>query len=187
MSEIQIEQVRVDDLMPHSRNARTHELWQIAQISSSIKAYGFVNPVLIDAEGTIIAGHGRVQAAIRLEMETVPCIRLGHLTETEARALMLADNRLAENAGWDQEMLKLELGELRGMGVDLAGIGWTDVDLAGIGLGVETGGAGQGDPLPPSEPPKLFVVVQCRDTVDQRELFERLSGEGLPCKMKMES
>lgn len=141
-SVLEIEHVPIEDLMPHVRNSRLHPLWQIAQISASISEFGFVNPCLIDEQGTIIAGHGRVQAALKLDMKTVPCIRLVGLSEIDKRRFLLIDNRLTENGGWDQEMLKLELGELRGEGVDLAGLGWSEIDLAGIGIGAEpqTGG-----------------------------------------------
>ena len=96
-----IETLAVDSLNPYARNSRTHSDAQIAQIAASVREYGFTNPVLIDADGGIIAGHGRVMAARALGMADVPCIRLAHLTDAQKRAYIIADNRLALNAGWD--------------------------------------------------------------------------------------
>ena len=107
------------DLIPYARNSRTHDENQVAQIAGSIKEFGFTNPVLIDAENGIIAGHGRVMAAQRLKMKEVPCIVLGHLTEAQRRAYIIADNKLALNAGWDEELLALELSDLREMDFNL--------------------------------------------------------------------
>lgn len=114
-----IEHWKIDKLIPYARNSRTHSEEQVAQIAASIKEFGFTNPVLIDQDGGIIAGHGRVQAARRLDLKEVPCLRLGHLTKTQARALVIADNRIALNAGWDNEMLALEFAELGDLGFDL--------------------------------------------------------------------
>jgi ParB-like chromosome segregation protein Spo0J len=96
-------------LRPYPGNARTHSPKQIKQISSSIKTFGFNNPVLVDDDDQIIAGHGRVEAAKLLNMKTVPTVRLSHLSESEKKAYILADNRLAEKAGWDNEVLAIEL------------------------------------------------------------------------------
>lgn len=110
---MQIEQIKTSDLLPYARNSRTHSDAQIAQIAASIKEFGFTNPVLIDNENQIIAGHGRVMASLKLKMKEVPCIRLGYLTEIQKRAYVIADNKLALNAGWDDELLALEIGELK--------------------------------------------------------------------------
>ena len=128
---LQIQQTPVDKLLPYARNARTHSDGQVAQIAASIKEFGFCNPVLIDGDGGIIAGHGRVLAARKLGMAEVPTITLGHLTDTQRRAYILADNKLALNAGWDEELLKLELDELRAAGVDLDLIGFDAGDITG--------------------------------------------------------
>jgi hypothetical protein len=116
---MKIEQLPTADLIPYARNSRTHTDFQVAQIASSIREFGFTNPVLIDAENGIIAGHGRVMAASKLGLAKVPCIRLAHLTETQKRAYIIADNKLALNAGWDEEMLALELADLRELDFDL--------------------------------------------------------------------
>jgi ParB-like chromosome segregation protein Spo0J len=104
-----IENLPIDQLRPWPRNARTHSRKQIKQIAESIRHFGFTNPVLIDGENSILAGHGRVEAARQLGMTSVPCLRVDHLSPAEKRAYVLADNKLALNAGWDEELLALEL------------------------------------------------------------------------------
>jgi len=126
-----IEHLKTSDLIPYARNAKKHDASQVAKLAGSIREFGFNNPVLIDKDNGIIAGHGRVLAAQSLGLETVPCIRLGHLTDTQRRAYILADNRLAEiGGGWDEEMLKLELADLAALDVDVAEIGFGAEDLA---------------------------------------------------------
>ena len=119
-----IEQVSIDALIPYARNSRTHSDAQVAQIAASIREFGFTNPVLIDAEGGIIAGHGRTMAARKLDLKTVPCIRLSDLTEAQKKAYIIADNKLALNAGWDDAMLKVELEDLASLDFDLSLLGW---------------------------------------------------------------
>ena len=109
MPELTIKYRPIGELIPYARNARTHSEAQIAQIAGSIREFGFTNPVLIGADSGIIAGHGRVLAAGTLGMTQVPTIELAHLSATQRRALILADNKLALNAGWDPELLRLEL------------------------------------------------------------------------------
>ena len=99
-------------LRPYPRNARTHSRKQLRQIADSIREFGFTNPVLIDEAGMILAGHGRVEAARSLGLTEVPCLRLDHMNEKQKRAYILADNKLAQNAGWDEELLAAELGAL---------------------------------------------------------------------------
>ncbi len=119
-----IEQIKTSKLIPYARNTRTHSDAQVAQIAGSIREFGFTNPVLIDAENGIIAGHGRVLAAGKLGMDKVPCIRLSHLTDTQRRAYIIADNKLALNSGWDEAMLGLELSDLREADFNLGLIGF---------------------------------------------------------------
>jgi len=122
---MKIETLSTASLIPYARNAKKHDASQVAKLAGSIREFGFNNPVLIDKDNGIIAGHGRIMAAQSLGLETVPCIRLGHLTDTQRRAYILADNRLAEiGGGWDEEMLKLELADLRELD--------TDFDLMGF-------------------------------------------------------
>jgi len=126
----QIEHLLVSSLIPYARNSRTHSDEQVSQIAGSIREFGFTNPVLIDADGTIIAGHGRVMAAKKLGLETVPCIRLGHLTPSQVRAYVIADNKLALNAGWDDQMLRSELESLQDDGFNMDLTGFSDEELA---------------------------------------------------------
>jgi len=128
---MKIENLPTNKLVPYARNAKTHPPAQVARIAGSIKEFGFCNPVLVDKDNGIIAGHGRVLAAQKLGLATVPCIRLGHLTDAQRRAYILADNRLSETdgSGWDLEMLKLELADLGELDVDLEGIGFDESDF----------------------------------------------------------
>jgi 16S rRNA G966 N2-methylase RsmD len=126
---LQIERVAVSALIPYARNSRTHSDEQVAQIAASIREFGFTNPVLIDADSGIIAGHGRVMAARKLGMDAVPCLRLGHLSDTQKRAYVIADNKLALNAGWDNEMLRVEFAELKDLDYDLDLTGFTGDEI----------------------------------------------------------
>jgi len=133
-----IETIAVDLLIPYARNSRTHSDEQVAQIAASIREFGFTNPVLIDGEDGIIAGHGRVLGARKLGLADVPCIRLAHLTEMQRRAYIIADNKIALNAGWDSEMLALELNDLNMSDFDLSFIGFEANELnVAMGLGVD--------------------------------------------------
>lgn len=123
---MQIETLAVDALIPYARNSRTHSDAQVAQIAASIREFGFTNPVLIDADGGIIAGHGRVMAARQLGLAEVPCLRLPHLTEAQKRAYIIADNAIALNSGWDDDLLKAELKWLDRAGVEFDTLGLTD-------------------------------------------------------------
>ena len=125
-----IEQISIDALIPYARNSRTHSDAQVAQIAASIREFGFTNPVLIDKDGGIIAGHGRVLGARKLGLAEVPCIRLAHLTDTQKRAYIIADNKLALNAGWDEELLQLELADLHGANFDMDLLGFDAADLS---------------------------------------------------------
>jgi hypothetical protein len=124
-----IEYINVDKLSAYETNSRTHSDDQIKQIADSIKEFGFTNPVLIDQDGTIIAGHGRVQAAKKIRMDEVPCIRLSHLTEAQRKAYVIADNKLALNAGWDDDLLKSEIEALQMMDFDIDLLGFDQNEL----------------------------------------------------------
>lgn len=124
-----IEHIAIDALIPYARNARTHSEAQVAQLAAAIREFGWTNPVLVDESGGIIAGHGRVLAARSMGMMSVPCIRLAHLNETQKRALVLADNKIAENAGWDEQLLAIELQDLSAMGYDMLLTGFSDQDI----------------------------------------------------------
>lgn len=122
----------INDLIPYIRNARTHSESQIAQIAASIKEFGFLSPILIAEDNTILAGHGRLAAARKLGLKQVPCVKESHLTETQRRAYIIADNKLSLNAGWDDEMLAIELSELQGADFELELLGFDESELASI-------------------------------------------------------
>ena len=126
---LQVEYRRTESLIPYARNARTHSEAQIAQIAASIREFGFTNPVLVDGRWGIIAGHGRVMAARKLDMEEVPVIELAHLSEAQKRAYILADNKLALNAGWDEELLAIEIADLDNMDFDLSLTGFDATEI----------------------------------------------------------
>lgn len=172
MTDLVIKTRLVSDLLPYARNARTHSDEQVAQIAASIREFGWTNPILVDGHNGIIAGHGRVLAARKLGILEVPTIELAHLTDTQRRAYILADNRLAENAGWDQSMLALELEDLRLEGFDL--------DLTGFDAGAIESIFEQ--PAPDFQPgteedqgkldqlePKLVKCPHCGQEFDSRE------------------
>jgi DNA modification methylase len=145
---------RVGDLTPYARNSRTHSDEQVAQIAASIKEFGWTNPILIDGEKGIIAGHGRLKAAMRLGLEEIPAIELSHLTEIQKKALIIADNKLALNAGWDNELLSLELEELELEGLDLSLTGFGEEEISALKPEVVNEGLTDEDavPEPPPEP-----------------------------------
>ena len=148
---MQIEQIGIATLIPFAKNSRTHSDAQVAQIAASIREFGFTNPVLIDEANGIIAGHGRVMAARKLKLTEVPCIRLAHLSDAQKRAYVIADNKLALNAGWDEAMLKLELADLKALDfdLDLTGFNTDEIDA----LLAEKGTEGLTDPDDTPEPP----------------------------------
>ena len=134
MSTPQITTAKVSDLIPYANNARMHSEEQIAQIAASIREFGWTNPILIDGDNGIIAGHGRVQAARKLKQEYVPVIELNGLSEAQKRAYILADNKLAQNADWDFGVLELEIANLQDLDFDLNLTGFTDTDLDSLGF-----------------------------------------------------
>lgn len=147
-----IEHRPVCDLIPYANNARTHSEAQVAQIAGSIREFGFNNPVLVDGQNGIIAGHGRVLAAQKLGLNTVPVIELAHLSETQKRAYILADNRLAEQAGWDRDLLSLELADLSEIGFDLGTLGFEGAELDALLNHGQTDPREEATPEPPRDP-----------------------------------
>ncbi len=144
------------DLIPYARNSRTHSEAQITKIASSIKEFGFINPVVTDGKNGIVAGHGRVLAANKLGLKEVPCVEASHLTEAQKRAYVIADNRMALDAGWDIDLLKVELGDLQGMDFDLSLTGFDPGELENF-LAEKTEGLTDPDAVP--ETPANPVTV----------------------------
>lgn len=189
-----IEHLGLDRLVPYARNARTHTETQVAEIAASMREFGFTNPVLISDADDIIAGHGRVLAARKLGLEVVPCIRLSHLSEAQRRAYVLADNKLAEKAGWDDELLRLELGDLADLGFDLALTGFDKSDLDALMLGdddVDAEGLTgdddapglKGDPV--SRPGDIWILgdhrVMCGDSTSIEAVEALCAGQLVDC------
>src|SRR5258708_22246566 len=144
----------IDKLIPFSRNPRTHSNAQIAQIAASIESFGFNNPILVDTSAGIIAGHGRLLAARKLGLKEVPVIVLDHLSEAQKRAYIIADNQLALNAGWDEELLRVELAALQAEDFNVNLIGFEDDELARLLAENDAGGLTDEDavPDPPEDP-----------------------------------
>ena len=135
---LEIEYVPTEDLIPYINNSRTHSESQVKQIAASIREFGFTNPILIDEEQTIIAGHGRVMAAEVLSMPTVPCIRLSGLSEAQRKAYVIADNKLIINSEWNIDILQTELEQLMSTDFNLELIGFTAVELNDLLMGHDT-------------------------------------------------
>ena len=173
------------DLVPYARNARTHSDAQVAQIAASIREFGFTNPVLVDAEGGVIAGHGRLLAARKLGMTEVPTLELSHLTAAQRRAYILADNRLALSARWDEDLLRIELGDLQADGFDLKFTGFDMDEIAGLMAAPITGLTDPDDvpaapETPVSRPGDVWLLgrhrLACGDSTDPGTVERVLAG-----------
>ena len=147
----------LERLVPYARNARTHSAAQVAQIAASIAEFGFTNPILVDSTDGIVAGHGRLLAARKLALAEVPVIVLDHLSETQRRAYVLADNRLALSAGWDDEVLAAELAALESEGFDLGLVGFSEHELADLMAEPEAAPAANADEEVPLQPAKAVT------------------------------
>ncbi|QFQ87411.1 DNA methylase [Paracoccus kondratievae] len=187
--QLAVEYRPLDSLVPYARNARTHSEAQVAEIAGSIREFGFTNPVLIAEDGTLIAGHGRVLAARLLGMDTVPTITLTGLSDSQRRALVLADNRIALNAGWDESLLALELSDLKDAGVDLGILGFEDGELDRLLAGTEGEEEGSTLPVVIPEPPRnpasrtgdLWILgdhrLLCGDSTSHDDVRRLMNGE----------
>lgn len=188
-----VEHWTLDRLIPYARNARTHADDQVAQIAASIVEFGWTNPILVDAEGGLVAGHGRLLAARKLGLDTVPVVVLDHLTPAQRRAYVIADNKLALNAGWNEELLAAELHALNGEGFDLALTGFSETELDALmaPLDDEENAEGAGEdaademPAPPREPISragdLWLIgdhrLLCGDSTDPAAVARVMNGE----------
>lgn len=150
-NKLQVVYKNIDDLIPYARNSKIHDETNVNLIAGSIKSFGFNNPVLLDGENGIIAGHGRVLAAKKLGYKEVPCIELNGMTEAEKRAYIIADNRLTEKSEWDKEILSLELQDLSTLGIDLNTIGFDEKDLGAL-IPEQVPQEDEGPGEPPVEP-----------------------------------
>lgn len=178
----------IESLQAYSRNSRTHSSAQVAQLAASLQEFGWTNPILVDGDGTVLAGHGRIAAAKSLGMAEVPTISLAHLSEAKRRAYVIADNKLALNAGWDDDILKAELADLRAMGFDLDATGFSGDELLSMidGVAPHAGKTDEDDvPDAPAAPiSKLGDVwlvgdhrVMCGDSTDLASIDKLLAGD----------
>lgn len=177
---------KVSELIPYARNARTHSDEQISRIASSIQEFGWTNPILIDGDSGIIAGHGRVLAARKIGIEEVPTIELSGLTEAQKRAYILADNRLALDAGWDEELLKIEFAELESLGFELSKTGFGNDEINEIMADIDRQFEGEDVEVP--EPPKdpktkrgeVWILgthrLMCGDSTSVEDVKEVMGG-----------
>lgn len=185
-NKLEIVYKNVDDLIPYARNSRTHSEQQVNQIASSIKEFGMNAPIAIDADGGIIAGHGRVLACQKLGIKTVPTVCLSHLSETEKKAYIIADNKLALNAGWDLDLLKVELQDLETDNFDLSLTGFDEEELKDL-LGEETAeDIEEGEVEEPPENPKsqkgdIWILgehrLMCGDSTSKEDVKLLMNGE----------
>ena len=177
---MQVEQLAVMDLIPYVNNSRTHSDEQVTQVASSIKEFGFTNPILIDDDGGIIAGHGRLMAAKKLGLVEVPCIRLGYLTEAQRKAYVIADNKLALNGGWDNDLLKIELTELDSLDFDLNLIGFDLSELANIFDPVT-----EEIELKEQTYSETFnIIIECENEHNQESIYNELQEKGYKCQVQ---
>lgn len=170
----------INDLIPYARNARIHSEEQITRLASSIKEFGFINPVLIDKGNGIIAGHGRVEAAKKLKLKTVPCLLVEHLTDMQKKAYILADNKLALDSKWDDEMLKLELEELNGSNFNIDFLNF-DIDLWDeLETEINVSGTAEKEITYKEQ---YGVIVICKDEAEQEKVYEELLNKGYECRV----
>lgn len=167
----------IADLIPYARNSRTHSDIQVAQIAASIQEFGFLNPVIIDGKSGIIAGHGRVLAAQKLGIESVPVVEAAHLSEAQKRAYIIADNKLALNAGWDIDALKIEFDDLSEAGFDLDLTGFMAEEIVALDH------ADKGSPTAEEYKQVFEVVIACRDEPEQEAIFQMMTAKGLKCRV----
>jgi ParB-like chromosome segregation protein Spo0J len=177
---MQVEQLKVGDLIPYVNNSRTHSDEQVMQVASSIKEFGFTNPILIDDDGGIIAGHGRLMAAKKLGLDEVPCIRLGYLSEAQRKAYVIADNKLALNSGWDNDLLKIELMQLDSIDFDLNLTGFDLSELANIFDPVT-----EEIELKEQTYSETFnIIIECDDEQNQESIYNELQEKGYKCQVQ---
>ena len=169
------------DLIPYVNNSRTHSEEQINQIAASIKEFGFTSPILIDEQGGVIAGHGRIMAAKKLGLTDAPCIVLEGLTEAQKKAYVIADNQLPMNAEWDLDKLKLEIENLEELDFDISLLGFDDDFLNSIFENIVDSDS---DIKEQKYSEKFSLVIECKDEIEQEMLYHKLSSEGIKCQVQ---
>lgn len=176
---LQIEYKKIDDLIPYVKNSRTHSPQQIQQLAASIKEFGWTNPILLDGENGIIAGHGRLAAARLLNQTEVPTIQLNGLTENQKRAYIIADNKLALNAGWDIEFLNLEIKDLQDAGFDLNLMGFSAEELKEFAPNEDK----IIEDMDIKDESRNLLMIECISEHELQNLFEEMQERGFECKI----
>ena len=186
MADLSIEYKRVDDLIPYVNNSRTHSDEQVTQVAASIKEFGFTNPILVDEHNGIIAGHGRLMAAKKLKLEQVPTITLEGLTDAQRKAYVIADNKLALNAEWDFDLLKIEIESLQEDDFKLDLLGFDVDELNGI-LGFDD--IAEEDEEEPEQDyedkykEQYGVIIMCKSAEEQEKIFNKMQQNGYEVKV----
>jgi ParB-like chromosome segregation protein Spo0J len=173
-----VEKRALSALLPYARNARTHSAAQIGQIASSILEWGWTMPVLADENGIIIAGHGRVLAAERLAIEEIPVMIAHGWSDAQKQAYRIADNKLAENAGWDEALLGVEIADLKAYDYDVSLLGYSDKEIAKLCAEPE-----DHDASPQLGGLTYSIIISCESEINQKELLEQFEQQGLKCKV----
>lgn len=179
---LKIEYKKTDDLIPYVNNSRVHTITQINQVAASIKEFGFINPVVVDKDNGIVAGHCRIEAAKKLDMEQVPTISVEYLTPIQVKALIIADNKLAENSEFDNNILELELRGLMEEGFETEVLGFDSEELNKI-LSIDD------EPITEEEEKEIvdnveyMVVCEFEDELTQQQFFEEMEQREIQCKI----
>ena len=177
MNQPKIELRGINTFIPYINNSRQHSDEQVAQIAASIKEFGWTNPILVDGNNGLIAGHGRLLAARKLNMDKIPVIELAHLSEIQKKALIIADNKLALNADWDNEILKLEIDSLEDF--DLSILGFNETELANLFDELKEA------PINDLDYQAAFsIIVDCKDEQEQERIFNELDEKGYKCRVQ---
>lgn len=180
MSHYKHEVKSISDLIPYVNNSRTHSDEQVTQIAASIKEFGFTSPILIDEQGGVIAGHGRIMAAKKLGLNDAPCIVLEGLTEAQKKAYVIADNQLPMNAEWDLDKLKLEIENLQEIDFNIDLLGF-DVNFIDSLFSVSDDDF---EPVEQEYCEKFNLIIECDDELEQEVLYNKLAKEGIKCQVQ---
>jgi ParB-like chromosome segregation protein Spo0J len=173
MNKIEVVYKNIDELIPYINNSRTHSDAQVAQIAASIKEFGWTNPVLMDGDNGIIAGHGRVLAARKLGQTEIPVIELEHLNDVQKRAYIIADNKLALNAGWDEDLLALELKDIENLGFDLSIIGFDEAEI----------NPKNNDDVIVNDESRNLLMIELSSEQELQTIFDEMKNRGFECKI----
>lgn len=180
MTKLAIKYKKPSDLIGYEKNSRTHSDAQIAQLVASLREFGFTNPILIDGKNGIIAGHGRLKAAQELGYDSVPTIELSELTDEQRRAYVIADNKLALNAGWDNDLLAFELQDLQDAGFDLGLTGFSDSEIKALNF---DNSEVEDDFKEPTDENRNLLMIECEGERELEKLFEEMKNRGFECKI----